>query len=72
MPTPGASSSGRHFSEKTIGHLGFTGTSFWSDLNTTVSIILLTNRIHPSIENDKIGAFRPAVHDTVMACMGVA
>jgi CubicO group peptidase (beta-lactamase class C family) len=70
MPTPGVSSSGRYFSEKTIGHLGFTGTSFWSDLNTTTSIILLTNRVHPSIENDKIKAFRPVVHDTVMTCMG--
>lgn len=70
MPTPGASSSGRHFSMNTIGHLGFTGTSFWSDLNSMISVILLTNRVHLSTENNKIKTFRPAIHDAVMECIG--
>ena len=66
MPAPGGSSSGSCFSEKTVGHLGFTGTSFWSDLSTGVSVVLLTNRVHPSVENDGIRVFRPKVHDAVM------
>jgi CubicO group peptidase (beta-lactamase class C family) len=68
-PTPGASSSGAHFSDKTVGHLGYTGVSFWSDLKTEISIVLLTNRVHPSVENETIRAFRPELHDAVMACV---
>jgi CubicO group peptidase (beta-lactamase class C family) len=69
MPTPGASSSGKHFSEETVGHLGFTGTSFWVDLRAKISIVLLTNRVHPSVENEMIRDFRPEIHDTVMAAV---
>ncbi len=61
-----ASSTGRFFSQATIGHLGFTGTSFWIDLEKEVTVVLLTNRVHPNRENDKILLFRPQLHDTVM------
>ncbi|MBU1055004.1 MAG: serine hydrolase [Proteobacteria bacterium] len=61
------SSSGRHFSYNTVGHLGFTGTSFWVDLKKSVIAILLTNRIHTTRDNLKIKDFRPVLHDTVMA-----
>jgi len=60
------SSSGNFFSRKSIGHLGFTGTSFWLDPDKNVGIVLLTNRIHPSRENNKIKLFRPYFHDRVM------
>jgi CubicO group peptidase (beta-lactamase class C family) len=66
MPTSGGASSGVFFSKETVGHLGFTGTSFWSDLRIGASVVLLTNRIHPSVENDRIRSFRPKVHDAVM------
>lgn len=72
MPTPGASSSGTYFSARTVGHLGYTGTSFWSDLEKGVSVILLTNRVHPSVENDRIRTFRPIVHDAAMTCLADA
>lgn len=72
MPTPGASSSGDYFSVRTVGHLGYTGTSFWSDLEKGISVILLTNRVHPSTGNDRIRTFRPAVHDAAMACLAAA
>jgi CubicO group peptidase (beta-lactamase class C family) len=72
MPTPGASSSGGHFSARTVGHLGYTGTSFWSDLERGISVILLTNRVHPYAENDDIRTFRPAVHDAAMTCLAAA
>ena len=67
MPSTRGSSAGRYFSRKSVGHLGFTGTSFWMDLERRVIVILLTNRIHPSRNNDFIKAFRPHLHDAVMA-----
>jgi len=65
-PSSKGSSCGRHFSNKTVGHLGFTGTSFWMDLDQEIIVILLTNRIHPSRDNNRIKAFRPKLHDAVM------
>jgi CubicO group peptidase (beta-lactamase class C family) len=66
-PSSKGSSCGRYFSKRTVGHLGFTGTSFWMDLERAIIVILLTNRIHPSRDNNRIKAFRPKLHDTVMA-----
>ncbi|MFZ5569182.1 MAG: serine hydrolase domain-containing protein [Thermodesulfobacteriota bacterium] len=65
-PSGPNSSSGRYFSGQTVGHLGFTGTSFWMDLEKEVIVVLLTNRVHPSRTNEGIKAFRPNLHDTVM------
>lgn len=65
-PSKLCSSSGRYFSELTVGHLGFTGTSFWIDLAGGIVVVLLTNRVHPGRENEKIKRFRPLFHDTVM------
>jgi beta-N-acetylhexosaminidase len=69
-PTPN-SSSGRYFSAGSFGHLGFTGTSIWIDPDQRLFVILLTNRVYPSRENDKITAVRPAVHDAVMQGLGI-
>ena len=65
-PSPQNSSSGSHFSEMTVGHLGYTGTSVWMDLKQDIRVIFLTNRVHPSRENEKIKAFRPALHNLIM------
>jgi CubicO group peptidase (beta-lactamase class C family) len=65
-PSVSASSSGRYFSCPSVGHLGFTGTSFWIDLTRGICIVLLTNRVHPSRNNDKIKTFRPHIHDIIM------
>jgi CubicO group peptidase (beta-lactamase class C family) len=60
------SSAGRYFSRDSVGHTGFTGTSIWMDLKKDVIAILLTNRVHPKRDNDKIKLFRPVFHDAVM------
>lgn len=60
------SSAGSYFSANTVGHLGFTGTSFWMDLDRWIMVILFTNRIHPTRENETIKEFRPILHDEVM------
>jgi CubicO group peptidase (beta-lactamase class C family) len=65
VPAVTDSSAGSCFSSKSVGHLGFTGTSFWADLEQAVIVILLTNRVHPSRDNDKLKSFRPLLHDTV-------
>ncbi len=65
-PSKEGSSAGRHFSPQSIGHLGFTGTSFWLDPVGGRLIILLTNRVHPHRSNDKMKAFRPYIHDMIM------
>jgi len=59
------SSSGRWFSPRSCGHLGYTGTSVWIDRDRGWSVLLLTNRVHPTSRNTKISAFRPRIHDLV-------
>ena len=64
--TPSApSSSGSRFSERSFGHLGYTGTSLWIDPLCELEVVLLSNRVHPSRRNEKIKVFRPCIHDLV-------
>ncbi|MBU0944785.1 MAG: beta-lactamase family protein [Proteobacteria bacterium] len=65
-PSKQGSSSGIFFSERSVGHLGFTGTSFWIDPEKECIAVLLTNRVHPSRENEMIRQFRPLFHDILM------
>jgi len=69
-PSKFYSSAGNFFSKKTIGHLGFTGTSFWIDPDSQLIVILLTNRVHPSRANQKIKKFRPRIHELVSRTFG--
>ncbi len=66
-PSTGYTSAGQYLSRQSIGHLGYTGTSFWIDPVKEVILVLLTNRVHPDRENKKIREFRPWFHDRVMA-----
>ena len=68
-PSRPDSSSGRYFCDQSVGHLGFTGTSFWMDLEKAVIVVLFTNRIHPTRKNERITEFRPLLHDTIMEAM---
>jgi CubicO group peptidase (beta-lactamase class C family) len=65
-PSADQSSAGNLFSTRSIGHLGFTGTSFWLDLEKEIGVIFLTNRVYPSRQNDKLKAFRPMLHNLIM------
>jgi len=71
-PTPGRSTAGVYFSSRSIGHLGFTGTSIWTDLVQEVTVILCTNRVHPTRHATGIHSLRPAVHNLAMHALGVA
>ena len=64
-PSKKDSSSGQYFSKYSIGHLGFTGTSFWIDPKKSLIIIFLTNRVHPFRFNEGIKEFRSKIHDLI-------
>jgi CubicO group peptidase (beta-lactamase class C family) len=59
------SSSGKHFSPHSIGHLGYSGCSLWIDLDAAVAVVLLTNRTWPDRQNQLIREVRAAFHDAV-------
>lgn len=69
-PSDENSSAGKYFSRNSIGHLGFTGTSIWMDLEKDVIVIFLTNRVHRTRANEKIKLFRPVIHDRIMEYLG--
>jgi len=64
-PSASGSTAGSHFSPESYGHTGFTGTSLWADPVRGVGVVLLTNRVHPTRENEGIRELRPAFHDAV-------
>jgi serine-type D-Ala-D-Ala carboxypeptidase len=65
--TPSApSSSGKYFSPRSYGHLGYTGTSLWIDPDRGLSVTLLTNRTWPDRGSQAIKQIRPAFHDAVV------
>jgi CubicO group peptidase (beta-lactamase class C family) len=72
--TPTApSSSGSMFSAHSVGHLGYTGTSFWIDFDKQVAIVLLTNRTYPGDEaaaSESMKSVRPRFHDALMRELG--
>ncbi len=71
-PDPSQRAAGRYFSLRSVGHLGFTGTSFWLDLDTGQMAVLLTNRVHLGRHHVKIRAFRPRFHEALSQALGCA
>jgi beta-N-acetylhexosaminidase len=71
VPTEGGLS-GHYFSAHSFGHTGFTGTSIWIDPDRQLFVVLLTNRVHPTRENQKIQQVRRDFHDAVMQALGFA
>ncbi len=72
VPTPGQSSAGRCFSPRSVGHTGFTGVSFWLDLEQGQMVVLLTNRVHLGRDNlEGIKAFRPRFYEAACRALGL-
>jgi CubicO group peptidase (beta-lactamase class C family) len=63
-PSP-ESTSGRCFSQNSIGHLGFSGCSLWIDRDAKVAVVLLSNRTWPDRQTRKIREVWPRFHDAV-------
>ena len=68
-PSLKGSSAGAHFSPRSFGHTGFTGTSLWVDPEKQLFVILLSNRVHPTRENTQIRKVRPALHNAVVEAL---
>jgi CubicO group peptidase (beta-lactamase class C family) len=62
MPSKEGASSGPLFSPESVGHTGFTGTSLWYDPKRDLLVTILSNRVHPSVENIEIRKLRPKIH----------
>lgn len=63
------SSSGDYFSPRSFGHTGFTGTSIWIDPERGLYVILLTNRVDPTRDNNRHAPLRRAVADAAQAAI---
>jgi CubicO group peptidase (beta-lactamase class C family) len=66
------SSSGRYFSPRSIGHLGYSGCSLWIDLEGGIAVVLLTNRTWPDRSagtKELMREVRPAFHDAVVSSL---
>jgi CubicO group peptidase (beta-lactamase class C family) len=66
----GTNSAGHLMSPEAFGHTGFTGTSVWMDPTNDIFIILLSNRVNPTRNNQKIGRVRTQLADAVMSQVG--
>jgi CubicO group peptidase (beta-lactamase class C family) len=64
------SSAGSRLSARAFGHTGFTGTSIWVDPEQDLFVILLTNRVNPTRENNLIRDVRRQVADLAVAAVG--
>jgi CubicO group peptidase (beta-lactamase class C family) len=70
VPGPREASCGRFFSPGSRGHLGFTGVSYWIDVNLGQSVILLSNRVHLGRDNETIKPFRPRLYEAASQALG--
>jgi CubicO group peptidase (beta-lactamase class C family) len=66
---PGYTAAGSLLSARSFGHTGFTGTSMWMDPERELYVVLLTNRVHPSRENNAIRAVRAQVCDAAVRAL---
>ena len=67
-PTPGGLF-GPLASPRALIHTGFTGTSIYIDPDRDAFVILLTNRVNPTRDNQLISQARPAIHTAVLAAL---
>ncbi len=71
-PAQVGSSAGPRWPRTGVGHLAFTGCSIWIDPPRRRWVVLLSNRVHPTRENEAIKAFRPELHDAVLTALEAA
>jgi CubicO group peptidase (beta-lactamase class C family) len=70
-PAARGSQAGERLSRAAVGHLGFTGCSLWIDPERELWVVLLANRVHPTVpDHERFRVFRPALHDAVLEALG--
>ncbi len=62
----GSAPMGDYYSDTCLFHTGFTGTSIYIDYKRKISIILLTNRVHPTRKNANIVHIRNITHNLLL------
>jgi beta-N-acetylhexosaminidase len=60
------------FDTDAYGHTGFTGTSLWIDPSRDLFVVLLTNRVHPTRDNDRHVQARIDFHEAVVRAVDEA
>lgn len=68
-PSRPTSSCGKYLSVHSFGHTGFTGTSFWFDPKRDLLVVILSNRVHPTRDNQTFLKLRPILHNFVVECL---
>ena len=49
-----------------FGHDGSTGILAWGDKDKKIVFVVMNNRGHPDVKNNKIAAFKPKIADAIM------
>lgn len=62
VPSRSQSSCGPFFSNQSVGHTGFTGTSLWYDPQIDLLVAVLSNRVNYGRENKAYIQLRPQIH----------
>ena len=65
-PSAHGSSAGEHWPKDGVGHLAFTGCSVWIDPRRRRFVVLASNRVHPTRDNERIRQLRPRLHDLIV------
>ncbi len=65
VPSGVETTAGALFSKKSIGHLGYTGTSFWYDPTKDLFVAILSNRTFPERQNNYFNRYRPLIQNLV-------
>lgn len=60
---------GSLISDRAYGHTGFTGTVLWIDPERELVVVLLTNRVHETRENQALVDLRPRILNAVAAAV---
>jgi CubicO group peptidase (beta-lactamase class C family) len=68
-PSAGGSAGGL-LSPTSFGHTGFTGTSIWIDPARELVVVLLSNRVHPTRDNPRLGPLRGVAADRTVQVTG--
>jgi CubicO group peptidase (beta-lactamase class C family) len=69
-PAPTGSLAGTSISRRAVGHLGFTGCSLWIDPDRACFVLVLMNRVHPTVRDDpRLRALRSALNDAALSAV---
>jgi CubicO group peptidase (beta-lactamase class C family) len=70
-PAATGSLAGDRIARTAVGHLAFTGCSLWLDPERESFVVVLSNRVHPTVRDDpRFRALRPALNDAALAAVG--